>query len=38
MNIEVTAAAPASVDADLLALATSGTRLQDMDALLSARP
>jgi hypothetical protein len=32
MNIDVTAAAPASVDADLLALATSGTRLQDLDA------
>jgi leucyl aminopeptidase len=37
MNIDVTAAAPASVEADLLALATSGKRLQDLDALLEGR-
>jgi hypothetical protein len=34
MNIEVTAAAPASVAADLLAVATSGARLQDLETLI----
>jgi len=34
MNIEVTAAAPASVEADLLALTTSGARLHDLEMLI----
>jgi leucyl aminopeptidase len=37
VNIDVTDAAPASVQADLLAVATGGTRLQDLDALLEGR-
>src|ERR671930_541167 len=37
MVIEVTHAAPASVEADLLALATGGVRLQELDKLLDVR-
>jgi leucyl aminopeptidase len=37
MRIEVTQAAPASVEADLLASATGGPRLQELDALLGGR-
>ena len=37
MVIEVTHAAPASVEADLLALATGGVRLQELDKLLDGR-
>jgi hypothetical protein len=37
MNIDVMDAAPASVEADLLALATGGSRLQDLDTLFESR-